>query len=245
MPCHQWQTGVECFTGARSGRRIFRILLSRMRLREASGDRLKQVNLYYFRRLVELLKQDDRPDLQFETAWALTNIASGNSEQTDCVVKAGSCDHFIRLLSSPAINVAEQAVWALANIAGEGPTYRDMIIDLGVVPALTRLVTPTASTSFLANVAWCLSNLCRNKNPPPSIAAVQACLPSVKQLLLNDSPSVVSDACWSLSYISDGDNDRIQLVCAPTSQTMVTVSHVFSWISSLRHEVIEHSLCRC
>ncbi|XP_003739017.1 importin subunit alpha-5 [Galendromus occidentalis] len=163
-------------------------------------------------RLVQLLERDDRPDLQFETAWALTNIASGNSEQTECVVKSGSCDHFIRLLSSPAINVAEQAVWALANIAGEGPAYRDMIIDLGVVPALTRLVKPTAAPSFLANVAWCLSNLCRNKNPPPPLHAIQACLPSVKQLLMHDSPSVVSDACWSLSYISDGDNDRIQMV---------------------------------
>ena len=165
-------------------------------------------------RLVQLLERNERPELQFEAAWALTNIASGNSEQTECVVRAGSCDHFIRLLSSPAINVAEQAVWALANIAGEGPVLRDMIIDLGVLPSLTRLITPTATPSFLANIAWCISNLCRNKNPPPALHAIQACLPSIKQLLLHDSPGVVSDACWSLSYISDGDNDRIQLVGA-------------------------------
>jgi len=163
-------------------------------------------------RLVEYLEHADRPDLQFEAAWALTNVASGSSKQTRAVVNSNAVVPFIKLLSSTHPNVAEQAVWALGNIAGDGPDLRDHVIKCGAIDPLLALITPQTPAAFLRNVTWTISNLCRNKNPPPPFSAIQQCLPALAQLIHHQDKEVLSDACWALSYLTDGTNDKIQSV---------------------------------
>jgi len=62
------------------------------------------------------------------------------------------------------------------------------------------------------NAVWCLSNLCRGKNPSPNFAKVSPCLSVLTRLLFISDSDVLADACWALSYLSDGPNEKIQAV---------------------------------
>ncbi|CAH1101807.1 unnamed protein product [Psylliodes chrysocephalus] len=163
-------------------------------------------------RCVEFLTKAHNPALQFEACWALTNIASGSSDQTAAVVQEGAIPRLQALLSSPRIDVAEQAVWALGNIAGDGPVTRDMVLSNSVLPDLLQLIKPTTSLSLLRNTVWAISNLCRNKNPSPNFELLQPALPYLSRLLNHNDHDVQADTCWALSYLTDGPNEKIQAV---------------------------------
>ncbi|RZC54738.1 hypothetical protein C5167_013591 [Papaver somniferum] len=59
-------------------------------------------------RFVGFLARNDLPQLHFEAAWVLTNIAAGTSEHTQVVIQHSVVPKLLQLLSSGNADVREQ-----------------------------------------------------------------------------------------------------------------------------------------
>jgi importin subunit alpha-6/7 len=67
-------------------------------------------------------------------------------------------------------------------------------------------------TRHRRNVVWAISNICRGK-PSPPLDLLLPLLPYISECLSSPGDTeVMVDACWALSYISDGENERIDAV---------------------------------
>jgi importin subunit alpha-6/7 len=118
---------------------------------------------------------------------------------------------FVRLLMSPNDDVREQAVWALGNIAGNSPPCRDLVLQAGAMQPLLNQFNQNSKVSMLRKATRTLSNFCRGK-PQPDFELVRLSLPTLANLVFSPDEEVLTDACWALSYLSDGLNEKVQAV---------------------------------
>jgi hypothetical protein len=164
-------------------------------------------------RLIGFTERYGDPQLQYEAAWALTNLASGTTLQTQSIIDNGGITAFVRLLKHENIKVAEQAIWALGNIGGDNTDFRDQILKANALPPLVDIINKSDDVAVIKNGTWALSNLVRG-NPLPKFELVKETIPTFSRVIqeTNDIETLV-DAAWALSYLSDGKN-RVSLVLA-------------------------------
>ncbi|KAJ5070900.1 importin alpha [Anaeramoeba ignava] len=171
--------------------------------------------LYYIRKLVSAevdppIQEANDSQIQFESAWILTNIASGTKEQTHQVVESGAIPHFVNLLLSEDTDVQEQSVWAIGNIAGDHVNYRDMLIKLDVVPKILALIPHIQTLDMLRNILWAISNLCRGR-PKADFSKTMFFLPLLSQFLTHPDTQILIHATTAISYLTNGPDDDINV----------------------------------
>jgi len=131
------------------------------------------------------------------------------------LIEKGTINVLVDLLSSPHIEVIEQAIWGLGNIAGDSHKVRDMVINAGAIRPISDILDRAIpGSSFVRNASWTLSNLCRGR-PAPDFNKVQRAIPSLAKVLIeNDVEDILIDVCWAMSYLSDGGEERIPVILA-------------------------------
>jgi len=160
--------------------------------------------------LMEMLRSPVNNKLQFEAAWCITNIASGTHAQTKVVIDSGAIPIFCELLRSESREIREQAVWAIGNLSGDNVDARDEILRFNALHEIKRFITSESGfnrdpprSDFLVNCTWTISNLLRGK-PVPRSEIISEAIPILHKLIYSPNPDVQADACWAVSYITDG-----------------------------------------
>ena len=89
-----------------------------------------------------------------------------------------------------------------------------MILKYNGIDPLIKIIENTNNKNTVKHGTWALSNLCRGR-PLPQYELVKSAIPILAKVLMTNSEyEVLTDAAWSLSNLSDRDDDCIDIVIA-------------------------------
>jgi hypothetical protein len=176
------------------------------------------------------LARDDFPQIQFESAWCITNIACGEHKFAQNLLDHGAIEALIKLLAAQNIEVIEQAIWALGNLAGDNVNIRNLIIQRGAVEPIAAIVSACpAGTSFCRNSAWALTNLCRGR-PVPAFYLIKNAIIAMAKVLIENSKVdgfktiIESNVVGRIIQLLEHQNLSISVPCLRTIGNLLTGS---------------------
>lgn len=102
--------------------------------------------------------------------------------------------HFIQ------VGYLRNLTWTLSNLCRNKNPFPPLsaVLQVSEEAAFGKSLTLVVTPSGISNIA--------------NVTLLLQVLPSLIQLLHLGDKDILSDACWAVSYLTDGDNDRIDVV---------------------------------
>ncbi|KAI9032892.1 armadillo-type protein [Phycomyces nitens] len=159
------------------------------------------------------LLQINEPDIQFECAWILTNLAAASAKYQQHIVDAGFFPPLLHCLTCAGHSQARvQASWALSNLTAESDMLREQWMYHGshtMISQLRFLCTDQTSQDpgTLQDrrvLAWSLSNMCRGGFESANYHEMYlGAFDALGLCVLSSDRQLYTIGCWGLSRILD------------------------------------------
>jgi hypothetical protein len=148
---------------------------------------------------------DAHADIQLQALWIFTNIAGGESYQTESVASPEIVAQLCRIFDTCGQDAKSHAVWCIGNIAGDSLQRRDQIASTTIIRSIGMLLSSSGPflPGLLRNAVWCLVNIARGK-PRPDFSPMVAILPQLLSVVVpGQEEDVIVDAAVAVSYMSE------------------------------------------
>jgi len=128
----------------------------------------KIINSGVVPKLIDLIdKEKCSPNIKYEAAWCITNLAMGNFDQVKYLTDNGVIPKLLKLMQSEQDYLKDQAIWAIGNIVCENIMFRDMALNEGVLESLIKILEVTSDANVIKEGCWVISNMVKGTPPPP------------------------------------------------------------------------------
>jgi hypothetical protein len=159
-------------------------------------------------RLLQLLEHLDDKTREHAATCVMT-LARGDREIVEVVLKHNGGIKCLQLLGpEQPESVREPMAWAVATLAGSCPIACDLLLAQNAMGIVIEAITvnPNNTLPTLRKLTWAMCQMCLHKPPLQTVAAA---LPVCYYLMQSCDTEVQRAACWTVSFISDGPQERI------------------------------------